>query len=255
MDGGEFSYLKRPDGQKLAYTRRRGHGPGLVWLSGFKSDMSGTKASAIDAWAAARGNAFLRFDYFGHGASSGDFAEGTVGRWAEDALAALDMLTSGPQILIGSSMGGWISLLTALKRPEKVHGLVLIAPAPDFTEELLWPELPDEVKREILDKGVTMRPSAYDDGPYPITRTLIEEGRAHLLLGKPIDLVCPVHILQGMADEAVPWQHALRLVEQLRSRDVVAEFVKTGDHRLSCEADIIRLKAAISAMIEKVTGN
>lgn len=245
--------LARPDGESLAYILdipATPAGPtGLVWLGGFKSDMTGTKARALADWAAAHGRALLRFDYFAHGASSGAFAEATVGRWLDDALAAFDQLTTGPQVLVGSSMGGWIALLVALARPERVKALTLIAPAPDFTEELMWKGFSDEVRAALLADGVYRRPSEYDDEPYEITMRLIEEGRAHLLLGQPIPLTLPVRILQGMADPDVPWTHAMRLVEALASADVTIHLSKTGDHRLSTPGDIARLTRTIETLL------
>ena len=231
------------DGHRIAYRQSPGTGdlPGIVWLSGFNSDMSGSKATEVEAWARETGHPFLAFDYFGHGQSEGDFADGTVSRWRDDALAVIDRLTDGRQILVGSSMGGWIALLAALARPDRVRGLVLIAPAPDFTERLMWDQFPDEVKDEIITTGRWMRPSPYDDGPYPITRDLIEDGRKHLLLQAPIPFSGPVRILQGMADADVPWSHAMKLVGQLSTNDLAVTFIKDGDHRLSRPQDISRL--------------
>jgi pimeloyl-ACP methyl ester carboxylesterase len=250
----QVSRLERPDGHTIAYLSRTANatGPGILWLSGFKSDMTGTKAVVLDAWAARTGRGYTRFDYFGHGASSGEFRDGTVSRWREDALAVIDELTHGPQILVGSSMGAWIALLVALARPARVAGMVLIAPAPDFTEELIWAELPDAAKREIQTTGTWMRASTYDPDPYPITRQLIEDGRRHLLLGRPIRLRLPTHILHGMADQDVPWTHALRLVERLESDDVTLELVKHGDHRLSTSADVERLEGAIERLSRRL---
>jgi pimeloyl-ACP methyl ester carboxylesterase len=248
--------LARDGGESLAYlmtmTERPAGPTGLVWLGGFKSDMTGTKASALAAWAKDARRALLRFDYFAHGASSGDFAEATVGRWLADALAAFDQLTAGPQVLVGSSMGGWIALLTALARPDRVKALVLVAPAPDFTEELMWKNFSDDVRDVLLQEGVYRRPSEYDDKPYEITIRLIEEGRDHLLLGKPIPLDLPVRILQGMADPDVPWTHAMRLVEALAGGDVSITMTKTGDHRLSTPGDIARLTRTIEDVLREI---
>lgn len=245
--------LARPDGESLACLiespARKAGATGLTWLGGFKSDMTGTKASALAAWARGAGRHFLRFDYFAHGASSGDFRRATVGRWRDDALAAIDTLAEGPQILVGSSMGGWIALLAALARPERVKALVLIAPAPDFTEELMWKGFAPEVRATLERDGLYLRPSAYDEAPYEITMKLIEEGRSHLLLGKPIDLAIPVRVLQGMQDPDVPWQHAMRLVDALASRDVAITLTKTGDHRLSSTQDIARLIRTIETLL------
>ncbi len=254
--GSEPGKITRPDGESLAYLTTRAEvsaGPtGLVWLGGFKSDMTGTKASAVATWAKTARRTLLRFDYFAHGASSGDFADATVGRWLDDALAAFDQQTAGPQVLVGSSMGGWIALLVALARPERVKALVLVAPAPDFTEELMWKGFSDEVREVLMRDGVYRRPSEYDGGPYEITMRLIEEGRAHLLLGKPIALAAPVRILQGMADPDVPWTHAVRLVETLAGSDVSITMTKAGDHRLSTPEDIARLVTTVETVLAEV---
>ena len=227
-----------------------GQSPGIFWLGGFKSDMAGTKAVALDEWAAEKDRECVRFDYSGHGESGGAFTDGTIGRWLEDALAVFDAFCSGPQIVVGSSMGGWIALLLAraLARREKamasLAGLVLIAPAPDFTEELMWKRFTPEIRAEIEAKGFWMRPSQYEE-PYPITRALIEDGRKHLVLGARIDVGCPVRILQGAQDPDVPWQHAMALTARLPSDDVVLTMIQDGDHRLSRPQDIARLIAAV----------
>lgn len=241
--------LSRPDGATIAYHRTQGRGPGLVFLGGFMSDMTGTKATALEAYAQARGQAFLRFDYQGHGQSSGRFEDGSIGLWAEDALAALDDLTEGPQILIGSSMGGWIMLLTALARPERVAGLVGIAAAPDFTEDLMWARYDPEIRATLERDGVYHEPSDYSDEPYTITHKLIEDGRNHLLLRGPIALHCPVRLLQGTADLAVPWQTAITLMERLESEDVAVTLVKDADHRLSEPSDLARLDATLDRLL------
>lgn len=242
--------LTRPDGETLAYHALPGKKPTLVWFGGFKSDMTGTKATALEAWARARGQACVRFDYFGHGASSGAFEDGTIGRWLDDGMAVLREVATGPVVLVGSSMGGWLALLAARALMEagegdRVRALVLIAPAPDFTETLMWNTFPPDVRREIEETGRHAQPSDYDDEPYVITRRLIEEGREHLLLGNPIALACPVRILQGMRDADVPWRHAFKLVEAIESADVTYTLVKSGDHRLSEPADIARLHAVL----------
>jgi pimeloyl-ACP methyl ester carboxylesterase len=247
-------FLQRPDGARIAYQRIAGASPGFLWLCGFKSDMGGTKAVHLADWARREGRAFTAFDYYGHGRSSGDFAHGTIGRWRDDALAALDQLTSGPQILVGSSMGGWIALLLALARPELVHGLVLIAPAVDFTTDLIWARAAPEIRAEILEKGVWLRPSAYDASPVPITRTLIEEAKLHLLLGTPIELSCPVHILHGTRDPDIPPERSLLLAERLASARPIVEFIEAGDHRLSTPADLARLEAAIARLAGQAGG-
>jgi len=229
---------------------REGKSPGLFWLGGFKSDMKGTKAAALDDWAGKEGRACLRFDYSGHGESGGDFAEGTIGRWLEEAVAVYRQFTKGPQLVIGSSMGGWLALLLArelrqAKGEAPIAGMLLIAPAVDFTEELMWKRFSDAVRKEIEEKGQWLRPSAYSEAPYPITRKLIEEGRRHLLLGGLIETGCPVHILQGVQDPDVPWRHAQDLVARFAGDDVVLTLIKDGDHRLSRPQDIERLIAAV----------
>ncbi|MBI4183501.1 MAG: alpha/beta hydrolase [Proteobacteria bacterium] len=225
-----------------------------MFLTGFRSDRTGTKAMALEAFCRARGQAFLRFDYRGHGESSGAFTDGSIGAWAEDALLALDSLTQGPQVLVGSSMGGWIMLLVALARKERIAGLVGIAPAPDFTEDLLWRTFAGDERRKLGEEGVVYVPSDYEDGPYPITLKLIEEGRNHLLLRAPIAIDCPVRILQGMKDEAVPWPRALTLAERLTAADVEVTLVKAGEHRLSTDADLTRLCATLARLLDRLEG-
>ncbi|MFG3596812.1 alpha/beta hydrolase [Bradyrhizobium sp. RDI18] len=242
-------------GRRIAVRARAGSGPGLFWLGGFNSDMRGTKALALDAWAAEHGRACIRFDYSGHGESGGAFIDGAIGRWLEESVAVFEQFCRGPQVVIGSSMGGWLALLLARAIAEReatqasLAGLVLIAPAPDFTEQLMWNSFSDEVREEIRTKGVWMRPSEYGDGaPYPITRALIEEGRNHLLLGSAIEVGCPVRILQGAQDPDVPWQHAFALAHRLPAEDVVLTMIQDGDHRLSRPQDIARIIAAVAEM-------
>jgi pimeloyl-ACP methyl ester carboxylesterase len=223
---------------------------GLVWLGGFKSDMQGTKAAALDDWAREHGRACLRFDYSGHGESGGKFEDGTIGLWLEESIAVYRHYCRGPQVLVGSSMGGWIALLLAarlreLKDAAPLAGMVLIAPAVDFTEELMWKQFSDEIRREIEDKGAWMRPSEYSDEGYPITKALIEDGRRHLMMGGLIEPGCPVHILQGVKDPDVPWKHAVELVSRFSRDDVVLTLIKDGDHRLSRPEDIERLLRAV----------
>lgn len=240
---------------RIAVRAREGALPGLLWLGGFKSDMKGTKAVALDAFAAEKKRACVRFDYSGHGESSGDFADGTIGQWFEESLAVFDAFCEGPQIAIGSSMGGWIALLLARALAKRsgtsqrafLKGLVLIAPAPDFTEELMWKAFPQEIRDQIEKNGAWYRPSDYGE-PYPITRKFIEEGRNHLLLGGPIDVGCPVRILQGAQDPDVPWQHAFALTHCLPSDDVVLTLIQDGDHRLSRPQDIARMLAAVEEL-------
>lgn len=241
-----------PSARRIAVRRRTGQGPGLFWLGGFKSDMQGTKAVALDIWAYEHGRASVRFDYSGHGESGGEFADGTIGRWLEESVAVFERFCDGPQIVIGSSMGGWMALLLAREIRKRsgnasLAGLVLIAPAPDFTEELMWKKFSPQAKKEIETKGVWLRPSEYGDGsPYPITRNLIEEGRNHLVLGSAINLGCPIRILQGAQDPDVPWQHAFALTHRLPADDVVLTMIQDGDHRLSRPQDIARILAAVA---------
>ena len=247
----EPSYLNRY-GERLAYVWRGGAGPGIVWLGGFRSDMEGTKAQAVDAWAARAGCSCLRFDYFGHGRSSGDFLQGTISRWKDDALAVLDALTAGPQILVGSSMGGWIAMLAAKARPERVAGLLLIAPASDFTEALMWEQMPEGARRAVVRDGVWQRESLDAEECYPITRALIEDGRRNLILGEKHTLPFPVRILQGMADADVPWPHALKLAGAIDG-DMTVTLVKDGDHRLSKPTDLKLLERTLDGLLEDVS--
>jgi pimeloyl-ACP methyl ester carboxylesterase len=223
-----------------------------VFLPGFRSDMGGTKAAALAEHCRSRGHSFLRFDYFGHGASSGDFRAGSIGRWAEDALAVIDELTEGPQILVGSSMGGWIALLAALARPDRIRGLIGIASAPDFTEDLIWNRLSEEQGRRFRTSGELSAPSAYESELIPITYKLVEEGRRHLLLRRPITLSCPVRLLHGMQDPDVPYQTSLRLAQNLPGIEAVVELIEDGDHRLSRPQDLARLFAAVDGMTARV---
>jgi pimeloyl-ACP methyl ester carboxylesterase len=254
-DGPEPAFIEvghDNSARRIAVRARMGAAPGLFWLGGFNSEMRGTKALALDTWADEHGRACVRFDYSGHGESGGQFADGTIGRWLEESLAVFERFCRGSQVVIGSSMGGWMALLLAREvarrgKGASLAGLVLIAPAPDFTEELMWKGFSPDVRREIEESGVWLRPSQYGDGmPYPITRALIEEGRNHLLLGSTIDVGCPVRILQGAQDPDVPWQHAFKLVERLPAEDVVLTMIQDGDHRLSRPQDIARIVSAIA---------
>jgi pimeloyl-ACP methyl ester carboxylesterase len=240
-------------GLRLAALARAGDParPTVVWLGGFKSDMRSTKASRLDAWAAAAGRAFLRFDYSGHGESGGRFEDGTIGRWLADSLAAIDALApTGRLVLVGSSMGGWIALLVAralARRGEaaRLAGLVLIAPAVDFTQALMWAQMPEAARDEMMRTGRWLRPSDYSDEPYVVTRALIEEGRDHLLLGGPLRAHAPVRILQGMQDADVPWRHAQTVYEHLAADPASITYVKDGDHRLSREEDLALMIRAV----------
>ncbi len=243
--GERTGFLDRGDGERVAWRAVDGAGPAVVWLGGFKSDMAGTKAQALAEWALARGRSYVRFDYFGHGESSGDFRAGTVTRWREDALAVLDAFTDGRVVLVGSSMGGWIASLAAMAAPERVKAMVLVAPAPDFTERLMRPGIPPQGLADLARDAVWLRPSEYGD-PYPITRDLLEDGaRWSILGGEGVPIEAPVRILQGAEDPDVPWRHALELAQAIKGTDVVFSLIKDGDHRLSRPQDIARLIAAV----------
>lgn len=247
------------EGNAIAWRRVAGRGPGLVWLGGFNSTMDGTKAQALAAWAGEKGLAFLRHDYSGHGESGGDFAEGTISRWLAESLAVFDAHSSGPQILAGSSMGAWIALRMVqemARRGERgrIAGLLLIAPAPDFTHELHGPRLTDEQRQALERDGFFTAPSAYDEVPYVFTRALFEDGEANRVLTGPIDTWCPVHIIHGMADPDVPHAHALRLVEHLPADNMTLTLIKDGDHRLSRPQDLALLMRAAGAMAAQICG-
>jgi pimeloyl-ACP methyl ester carboxylesterase len=246
----QASFLTKPDGARIAYHRTPGETPGIVFLGGFASDMTGTKALALESYARQRGQAFLRFDYQGHGQSSGRFADGTIGLWHSDALAVIDAVTEGPQILVGSSMGGWMMLLTAARRPDRVAGLVGIAPAPDFTEDLMWPNFSDEVRESLLRDGIYQQPSGYGDEPYTITMKLIEDGRNHLMLRDPLRINAAVRLLHGMADPDVPYQVSLQIAEHVECPDLQVRLIKDGDHRLSTERDLNIMTSTIDAMLD-----
>ncbi|CCQ72075.1 carboxylesterase [Magnetospira sp. QH-2] len=244
--------LPRDNGSSIAYHATPGNGPGVIFMTGFKSDMEGSKALALEAFCRQREQAFLRFDYTGHGQSSGQFTDGCIGDWAWDAVEALDSLTEGPQILVGSSMGGWIMLLAALARPDRVAGLVGIAAAPDFTEDLLPDELSDNQWAKMMRDGQVDLPSPYDEEPTPITRKLVEDGRDMLLLRDDIELHCPVRLIHGKRDEDVPWATSLRIAERLKTTDVEVLLVKDGDHRMSEPQDIDRLCRVVDDLLTLV---
>ena len=237
-------YLTRDGGARLAWRRVEGRGPTVVWLGGFRSDMAGTKAQALADWAQAKGRAYVRFDYFGHGESEGDFREGTITRWRADALAVLGELVAGQAVLVGSSMGGWLACLAAMAAPERVRAMVLVAPAADFTEKLMAPGIPAVGRAALEREGIWLRPSLYGD-PYPIARALVEDGARWSILPGPAPIEVPVRILQGGEDPDVPWRHALELAQAIKGQDVVFTLVKDGDHRLSRPQDIARLIAAV----------
>lgn len=236
-------FLDRPDGERLAWRRVEGTGPTVVWVGGWRSDMGGTKAQALAEAAMAEGWAYLRYDHFAHGESSGDWERATIGRWREDLIALLDWI-EGPVVLVGSSMGGWVGCLAAVARPERVAAMVLIAPAADFAHRLMWPSLSDEARREIEREGA----HRVDDGtgPHELTRTFFEEAKAWSLLDGPVEIRRPVRVLQGMKDEPVPWRHAMALVEAIKGEDAIVTLIKDGDHRLSRPQDLARLVATVA---------
>ena len=236
------------DGMERAWNLTPGNGPATVFLPGFRSDMGGAKALETQAFCARNGMACLLLDYSGHGASGGTFEAGTIGRWRDDALFLIDRHTEGDLVLVGSSMGGWIALLLALARPERIAGLVGIAAAPDFTETLMWAAMTDGEREILLRDGMLLTPSQYGD-PVPVTSALIEDGRSHLLLDKPIAIHAPVRLLQGQLDPDVPWQTAIRLAERLEADDVQVTLIKDGDHRLSRPGDLALLRRTLGALL------
>ena len=246
--------LNRSNAPPLACCLTPGSSPTVVFLTGFRSDMTGAKALHLEAHCARAGRAFLRFDYRGHGASGGRFEDGCIGDWRDDALAVLDEAVTGPLVLVGSSMGGWIMLLMALARPERVRGLVGIAPAPDFTRDLIAPRLTTDQAAALARDGVILAPSAYGE-PTPITARLLADGERHLLLDRPIPFRGPVHLVHGQMDPDVPWQTSLRLAGCLESAAVTVELVKDGDHRLSRDEDLRRIAAAVDRVLEQVEGH
>ncbi|MBX9459791.1 MAG: alpha/beta hydrolase [Brevundimonas sp.] len=239
----DVEQLARPDGEHLALKRVRGSGPTVVWIGGFRSDMEGTKALALDEAARERGWNYVRYDHFAHGASSGDWRQAAIGRWREDAVALIDSL-EGPVVPVGSSMGGWVALLLALARPDRLAGLVLVNPAPDFTEDLMWPGLADHERQAILREGETL---VVEEGlgEYVLTRRMFEEAREWLLLRGPLPVAAPVHILHGSQDDVVPWRRSVALMERLAGADVRLDRIEGGDHRLSRPPDISRLIEAV----------
>ena len=243
-------FLTAPSGRKLAYHLTQGAGPGVVFLGGFKSDMQGTKAVHLEAWAKRTGRAYLRLDYSGHGQSSGDFLDGAIGDWAEDARQAITALTDGPQVLVGSSMGGWIALLTARAMPQRISGLVGLAAAPDFTEDGYWARFDTAERTQLMRDGVVHVPSDYGE-PYPITRRLIEDGRTHLVLRDPLHLPFPVRFLQGTADSAVSTETALRLLAHATSPDMRLTLIDGADHRLSTDDELAAIVAAVEDVLAR----
>jgi pimeloyl-ACP methyl ester carboxylesterase len=240
-----------PRGRIIAYDKTPGTSPGVVFLGGFMSDKEGTKAVALEAWAKAQGRAFLRFDYSGHGESSGAFTDGAIGDWAEDARAVIEALTEGPQLLVGSSMGGWISLLMARAIPEKIAGMVTVAAAPDFTEDSMWAGFSEAQKAELADAGLVLLPSDYGE-PYAITRRLIEEGRDQLILRSPLELPFPVRMLQGTADEDVDVSVAMRLLEHASGKDIRLTLVKGADHRFSTPDCLLLITKSVEKILRRL---
>ncbi len=242
----DIQTLHRPDGETLAFKTLTGAGPTVIWIGGFRSDMEGTKALALEAAARERGWNYVRYDHFAHGQSSGDWKQATIGRWREDAIALIDSL-EGPVIPVGSSMGGWVALLATLARAERIKGLVLVNPAQDFTEKLMWPGLADHERQAILREGETVI-TEEGLGSYVLTRRMFEEARDWLLLDGVIEIDAPIHVLQGRADDVVPWRHQVELVERLTGGDLRLDLIEGGDHRLSSPADLARLVDAVEAM-------
>ncbi|MGR3503866.1 alpha/beta hydrolase [Pseudaestuariivita sp.] len=243
--------LETPQGRRIAYHRTEGTGPGVVFLGGLMSDMTGTKAVHLEDWARRQGRAFLRFDYSGHGQSSGTFTEGCIGDWHEDAVAVLEALTEGPQVLVGSSMGGWQALLLARASPQRVAGLVTIAAAPDFTEDSMWAGFSDAQKAELAEAGIVHLPSDYGE-PYPITRRMIEDGRKNLVLRSPLNLPMPVRMLQGTADADVDMSVALRLLEHAEGPDLRLTLVKGADHRFSTPECLTLIEKSVEKVVHRV---
>lgn len=248
-DAAAARILARRDGSTIAYHKLEGDGPGVVFIHGLVSDMTGGKALALEEYCRARKRAFVRFDCFGHGLSSGRFIDGTVGRWADDTVAVLDELTKGPQVIVGSSMGGWVMLLAALLRPKRVAGLVGIACAADFTEDIIWEQIDWETRERLMTLGLVELPNDSGGDPYQISRVLIEDGRKNLLLREPLDIRCPVRLIHGMEDGDVPWQTSLLLQERLLSDDVEVTLVKNGGHHLSEPADLERLIRVVDSLL------
>ena len=241
--------LTLPDGTRLAYHRSPGTAPGVIFLGGFTSDMTGLKATALERWCRGRGQAFIRFDYSGHGGSSGRFADGTIGRWAREALAVLDELSDGPQILVGSSMGAWLMLLTALARPERIAALLGLACAADFTDYLLWERLDENLRERLQREEVICLPSPYGE-PYTITSNLLEEAEQHRLLDRPtLPITCPARLIHGMKDADVPWRVSVQVAERLAGSDVRVLLLKDGEHTLSREQDLVVLTRTLGELL------
>ncbi|MDG1438624.1 MAG: alpha/beta hydrolase [Emcibacteraceae bacterium] len=243
------TFITGREGRKLAFHKHNGNGPTVVFCGGYMSDMEGTKATYLEHTCKELGISYLRFDYSGHGASSEQFVDGTIGKWTEDALCVIEHATDGPLIIIGSSMGGWIGLLVSLKLKERVHAFIGIAAAPDFTRELMWNNYSEEIRETLKRDGVYLEPSEYSDEPYKVTYDLIREGDSHMLLNKDIELTCQVRLFHGLKDTSVPPEFSNRIAENVISDDVVICFNKIGDHSLSSAADLARLRSAIIELI------
>ena len=251
-----LSYLDAPphltdENEKIAYKMSTGFGPSIIWCGGLNSDLEGSKAIHFHEWAIEAGHKFIRFDYFGHGESSGQFGEGTISRWGQDVVTVMDELTSGDVILIGSSMGGWSSMLAARSRPDRVRALLLINPAPDFTEKLMWNNWSEQVKETIMTKGVHFEPSGYET-PYEYRRSLIEDGRAHQILDEPFEFDGPVRIFQGGIDDVVPPDYSRQVVDVVTSSDVVCTLIKSGDHSLSRAEDLKTMTMALADLCQSL---
>jgi pimeloyl-ACP methyl ester carboxylesterase len=236
--------------ETIAYHRTGGRAPGVVFLTGYKSDMTGQKAVRLEEVCRARGQAYVRFDYYGHGASSGEFVDGTIGRWRDDAITVLDQLTEGPQLLVGSSLGGWIAVLAALARPARVAGIVGISAAPDFTEDLIPPLLSPSDRETLATGGIVNVGSPLDPEPTWMNQRFLDDGRKHLVLRNAIPLDCPVRLIAGLQDVDVPWRTSLKLAERLRTPEVEITLIKDGDHRLSREADLERMCAVLERLLQ-----
>jgi pimeloyl-ACP methyl ester carboxylesterase len=249
MTAGDVRFLPAPDGGRLAYVARPGAAPAVAFLGGYASDMTGVKAQYLDGWCRERGRGFVRFDYRGHGQSSGRLMDGTIGAWRDDALAVLRACTDGPLVLVGSSMGGWVMVLAALAMPERVRALVGVAAAPDFTEDLFWSQLGPAERAALQREGVLHRPSRYGEPSLPFTWRLVEDGRRHLVLRASIALHCPTRLLHGTDDPDVPWETSHRLAEALQGTDVALTLVKRGGHRLSEPHELGLLGAAIGSLV------
>jgi len=242
-------FLNLSDGSKRAYRKTEGENPTVIWCGGLKSDMEGSKALFLEKWAQMTGHGYIRFDYFGHGLSDGEFTDGTISRWASDVVSIIDALCDRSCILVGSSMGGWASLLAVLDRKDRVKAMVLINPAPDFTEKLTYANWSEEQKKDLKENGVVYEPSGYEE-PYAYSISLIEDGRARQILDAPIPLNCPIRILQGAEDSVVPADHSRRIVDAVESEDVTYTLVKGGDHSLSREQDLKLLAQTLNGLLE-----